>query len=359
MASTTVVLPFALPPAELASELTRNLQAPALAALLSRNNLLEKHVLGDDCRVLPHETWLARAAGVPLANAVMRGFGLAPGEGCWFIVHPVHIQLARNHLVLADSRRLRLDEADARVLFDLAKPFFDELVWGDVDTWFMRADGWQGLDAASPDAAMGSNLADWMPVGPSALAFKKLQNEIQMLWHEHPVNEARQQRGLAPVNSFWMWGGAADGADGRAAGAVAAGAASGVADGAANRVARGAAGGDDTLRLAVATPSAAAAPGWLRALAADGAKAVPGEPGVIVLPHLIPAGAGNDWGAWLGAMQQLEQEWFAPLLAALKDGRTSQLTLILADRDGWKEIRTSAAALRKFWRAQNLKNLTQ
>ena len=325
MASTTVVLPFALPPAELAPELSRNLQAPALATLLSRNSLLKKHSHAGDSRLLPHEAWLIRERG-GLAAAVMRGFGLAPEEGYWFIVHPVHIQLARNHLVLSDSRRLRLDEADARTLFDLAKPFFDELVWGDANTWFMRADGWQELDAASPDAAMGSNLADWMPVGPTALAFKKLQNEIQMLWHEHPVNEARQQRGLPPVNSFWMWGGA----DASAAGTGA--------------------------PFAVAATSA---PGWLAALTTPEAKATPGHAGTVVLPHLIPMGAGNDWGAWLGGMQQLEQEWFAPLLASLRDGRIGELTLILTSRDGTTEIRTSRSALRKFWRAQNLKNLTQ
>jgi hypothetical protein len=329
MASTTVVLPFALPPAELATELSRNLQAPALAALISRNSLLKRHVMDDESRLLPHETWLARQRGA-LATTVMRGFSLAPPEGYWFMVHPVHIQLARNHLVLADPRRLRLDEADARVLFELAKPFFDELAWGDADTWFMRADGWQGLDTASPDAAMGSNLADWMPVGPSALAFKKLQNEIQMLWHEHPANQARQQRGLAPVNSFWMWGGAPAQAETMAP----VGAAS----------------------LAVADGGA---PSWLRAMTTPGAKAVPGDAGIVVLPQLISAGAGNDWGAWLGAMQQLEHEWFAPLLAALRDGRTAELTLILTDREGWTEIRTTKNALRKFWRAQNLKNLTQ
>jgi len=325
MASTTVVLPFALPPAELAPELSRNLKAPALATLLSRNSLLKKHADAADSRLLPHEAWLARERG-GLAAAVMRGFGLAPVEGYWFIVHPVHIQLARNHLVLADPRRLRLDEADARVLFELAKPFFDELVWGDAETWFMRADGWQGLDAASPDAAMGSNLADWMPAGPTALAFKKLQNEIQMLWHEHPVNEARQQRGQPPVNSFWMWGGSA--APARDTGAA----------------------------IAVADSSA---PRWLAALATPGAKAAPGEAGTIVLPQLIPMGAGNDWGAWLGAMQQLEQEWFAPLLAALRDGRIAEVRLVLSSREGTTEIACTKSALHKFWRTQNLKNLTQ
>jgi hypothetical protein len=333
MASTTVVLPFALPPAELAPELTRNLQAPALAALLSRNNLLNKHANSEENRLLPHEEWLARErAG--LATAVMQGFGLAPAEGYWFIVHPVHIQLARNHLVLADSRRLRLDEADSRTLFELAKPFFDELVWGDAETWFMRADGWQALDTASPDAAMGSNLADWMPVGPTALAFKKLQNEIQMLWHEHPVNEGRQFRGLAPVNSFWMWGGASAPASQSPA-----------------------------PELSVASwPAAGPAgtpPSWLGALGTPGKKAAPGVAGTILLPHLIPMGAGNDWGAWLGAMQQLENDWFAPLLASLRDGSTEELTLILTGREGRTDIRTSKSALRKFWRAQNLKNLSQ
>jgi hypothetical protein len=151
-----------------------------------------------------------------------------------------------------------------------------------------------------------------------------------MLWHEHPANQARQQRGLAPANSFWMWGGAPAQAETMAP----AGAAS-----------LAAAGGG--------------APSWLRAMTTPGAKAVPGAAGIVVLPQLISAGAGNDWGAWLGAMQQLEHEWFAPLLAALRDGRTAELTLILTDREGWTEIRTTKNALRKFWRAQNLKNLTQ
>lgn len=333
MASTTVVLPFALPPAELAAELQRNLQAPALATLLTRNKLRQRRAADSDSRVLPHEAWLAshlgaNAGGAPLAAAAMAGFGLPPQAGHWFIVHPVHIQLARNHLVLADPRRLRLEEADARALFDTAQPYFDQLLWGDANTWFMRADDWQALDTASPDAAMGVNLADWMPTGPKALAFKKLQNEIQMLWHEHPANEARQARGLPPVNSFWMWGGAP--------------------------------------AMAAPAPALAVAggPAWLQALAAPQARTADHQQavtagGAVLLPHLIPAGAGNDWSAWLAGMQQLEQDWFAPLLAAVRSGAVEELTLVLTDREGWTEFRITKPALRKFWRTPNLKNLTQ
>jgi hypothetical protein len=33
-------------------------------------------------------------------------------------------------------------------------------------------------------------------------------NEIQMVWHEHPVNLAREERGEVPINSLWLYGGA-------------------------------------------------------------------------------------------------------------------------------------------------------
>jgi hypothetical protein len=333
MASTTVVIPFALPPRELAADITRALQAPALAALLSRNNLHERRRFESDARVLPHESWLSPGRDdAPLAAAVMSGFGMPQQEGYWFIVHPVHIQLARNHLTMADPRHLQLDEADARALFDTVKPYFSTLLYGDATTWFMRADDWTELDTASPDAASGANLADWMPTGPNALAFKKLQNEVQMLWHEHPVNVAREARRLPPVNSFWMWGGAP------AAGPTAPASPVLVAD----------------------------APAWLAALGTPELRdgditrllAGTGERRTAVLGNLLPHGLAGDWSAWLGAMQRLEQEWFTPLLAAVRDGRIGELTLVLTDRDGVTSFRTSKMALRQFWRKQTLKNLT-
>jgi hypothetical protein len=333
MASTTVVIPFALPPKELAADIARALQTPSLATLLSRNSLHERRRFESDARVLPHEAWLSPGKeSAPLAAAVMRGFGMAQPEGYWFIVHPVHVQLSRTHLTMADPRNLHLDEADSRALFETAKPYFNTLLYGDANTWFMRADDWSELDTASPDAAMGNNLADWMPTGPNALGFKKLQNEVQMLWHEHPVNQAREARRLPPVNSFWMWGGAG-----------------------------------------AASPSAAAspvlvadAPAWMQALgtpelrSADVTRllATPGERRTAVLGHLLAPGLAGDWSAWLAEMQRLEQEWFTPLLAAVLGGRAGDLTLVLTDRDGVTSFRTSKMAQRQFWRMKNLKSLT-
>ncbi len=53
-------------------------------------------------------------------------------------------------------------------------------------------------------------------------------------------------------------------------------------------------------------------------------------------------------------MGQLEETLFAPLLAAVKAGRVSKLTLVLSSREGLLETTTSALAQRKFWRSPTL-----
>ncbi|WP_145647148.1 hypothetical protein [Pseudoduganella lurida] len=339
MASTTLVLPFGLPPAEMAPDLVRALQTPSLATLLSRNSTHSTHAFDLDARLLPHEAWLAHALGLagdpstqpaaPFAPAVMRGYGLQPAEGFWFILHPVHVQIG-THLTMPDLRNLPIGEEESRTLFEAALPLFDgpgkALVYGDARTWFLRADDWAALSTASPDAASGDNLHDWMPAGAVARDFRRLQNEVQMLWHAHPVNAGR----ALPVNSFWMWAGAA-------------------------------------ATLPPSSPALATtdAPGWLAALAAPELRdatavqwlATAGAHRLAVPAGLIGAALAEDWGRWLQLMAALEAEWFAPLLGALKSGQLRDVDLVLTNRRGWTTTTTTRLALNKFWRTDTLKNL--
>lgn len=339
MASTTLVLPFGLPPAEMAPDLIRSLQAPALATLLSRNSKHTYHPFDTDARLLPHEAWLAHALALagdpaaqpaaPFAPAVMRGLGLAPDGGYWFIFHPVHLVVG-THLMMPDLRSLRLADADARALFASAVPLFEELgktlVYGDALTWFLRADDWAGLATASPDAAAGDNLHAWLPAGAAARDFRRLLNEVQMLWHTHPVNEGRKQ----PVNSFWLW-----------------------------------AGGPAAQPRPEAPLATAAAPAWANALATPELRdataiqwlAARDPQRTALLGHLAGAGLAEDWSTWLQLMQQLEDQWFAPLLGALRAGQVADVHLVLSNRRGWLENTTTKMALNKFWRQENLKNL--
>ena len=336
MAHITLVLPFALPLPEFAPDLVRALQAPALGALLSRTSGVQRAPKADIAHALPHETWLARELGLgpgqegptPFAVAAMRGVGLEPGQGRWFIVTPAHIQIARSHLMMADTRQISLEDDDGRALFEAARGLCEEighdLRYGDAHTWFLRADDWLGFDTASPDTVANMDLTDFMPKGARAQAYRRLQNEVQMAWHAHPVNAAREARRLPVVNAFWVWGAAVQ-------------------------------------APAPATALASyAVPGWLAALAGRRLDAlarldeVLAQDGLLVAGNLGEAALAADWNGWLQGMQHLEQQLFAPLLAAVKDGRVKSLRLVLSSREGLLEATTGAMAQRKFWRNPTL-----
>jgi hypothetical protein len=56
-------------------------------------------------------------------------------------------------------------------------------------------------------------------------------------------------------------------------------------------------------------------------------------------------------------MHALEASLFAPLLAAVKQGRIKSLRLVLSHRDGHLETTTTPMAQRKFWRRPTLERL--
>lgn len=338
MTQITLVLPFALPPAELAADLIRALKAPALAGLLSRANA-EELPFDPGQRVLPHEAWLSRKLGLSedghpaFAAAAMRGLGLDPGTDSWFIVNPAHVEIARSHLSITDLRQLRLSNVHAKELFETAKPVCDEagktLIYGDAHTWFMRAADWRTLQTASPDAAVGLNLTDWLPTGTNAAEFRKLQNEVQMLWFEHPSNVDRESRGLAAINSFWPWGRSCP----------------------------------DVSVPATPLFAASVVPGWLSAIencpATDLPNPFSGEAAdsMLLRGDLCEAAIGGEWAAWLAGMQRFEVALFAPALAALRAGGKAKMTLILSNRHTLKQFTTSTWSQRAFWRSPSLDRL--
>jgi hypothetical protein len=362
MAHLTLVLPFALPIPEFAPDLARALDAPALAALLSRTSSHQKLPAHPGARALPHELWLARALGLlaggqpAFAGAAMRGFGLEPGAGTWFIINPAHIEIARSHLLMADPRNLGLSEADSRALLEAARPSFEEaghaLEYGDAATWFMRADDWAGMDTASIDSALGMNLTDWMPTGPRALAYRKLQNEVQMVWFTHPANAARTARGLPAVNALWPWSGTTIASRESVVASV--------------RQRLPAQAGTHTERQTPVTTQSIASfetPGWLTALATRKLSALSEittglrENTLFICGNVSAPAIAADWSSWLQQMQRLEAELFAPALAALKNGAIKELRLVLSHRGGHAEYTTTALAQRKFWRRPTLDRL--
>lgn len=165
----------------------------------------------------PHERVLAGALGlvvgdgqVPLGGLLAARVGLPRDGRVWARVSPSHWHLGTEQVTMRDPVDLALDEADALELFEAARPWFEEdgfsLHWVDATVWLMAHPGLEGLRCASVDRVSGRNVDLWLGADPAARRLRRLQSEVQMLWHAHAVNQRRESRGLEPVNSFWVDG---------------------------------------------------------------------------------------------------------------------------------------------------------
>ena len=165
---------------------------------------------------LPHERFLL-GEKAPLAPVLLLGQSkqdINPNEliAC---LQPVHLHATRDHLILMGQNQLDLTTEESAQLLKAALPFIEEDFQGSIlfenrHYWFISAGPFASLASYSVDQAQGRNIDWWMPRDTSeegiAKRWRKLQNEIQMLWHIGPVNEEREQRGMPSINSLWISG---------------------------------------------------------------------------------------------------------------------------------------------------------
>ncbi|WP_251373135.1 hypothetical protein [Polynucleobacter ibericus] len=165
---------------------------------------------------LPHERFLL-GEKAPLAPVLLLGQSkqnINPTE--WIAcLQPVHLHATRDHLILMGQNQIDLTAEESTQLLKAALPFIEEDFQGNIlfenrHYWFIPAGPFASLASYSVDQAHGRNIDWWMPRDTNeegiAKRWRKLQNEIQMLWHIGPVNEEREQRGMPSINSLWISG---------------------------------------------------------------------------------------------------------------------------------------------------------
>ncbi len=165
---------------------------------------------------LPQERFLL-GAHLPIAPILLLGqseLTINPSQiiAC---LQPVHLHATRDHLILMHQHQIDLTEQESTSLLQVALPLIEEdfehklLYQGRLD-WFIPAGPFSSLATHSIEQAHGRNIDWWMPRDSQELGraklWRKLQNEVQMLWHIDPVNEERAQRGLTAINSLWISG---------------------------------------------------------------------------------------------------------------------------------------------------------
>ena len=165
---------------------------------------------------LPQERFLLgdRLPIAPVLLLGQSGLAINPNEtiAC---LQPVHLHATRDHLILMAQSQIDLTENESARLLNVALPFIEEdfgskILFQGQREWFIPAGPFASLATHSIDQAHGRNIDWWMPRDMSEIGiaklWRKLQNEIQMLWHIDPVNEEREQRGYPSINSLWISG---------------------------------------------------------------------------------------------------------------------------------------------------------
>ena len=278
------------------------------------------------------EAWLFGRFGVerqrdwPVAPYTLLADGGAPERHYWMRADPVHLQVGRDSLGLADVAAFDVSRAESEALVETLNRHFGEAMrFYPVrpERWYVRLDKAPDMQTTPPAAARGVAIDENLPSGPDAMRFHALMNEAQMLLHEHPVNDEREARGEPALNSIWFWGGGViDAGRARPFSMVF---------------------GDDPLARGLAL--AAEIPARALPKNADSALAALGDEGLVLVVLDAPREAQLR-----ERRTALERDWFAPLFAALKSGRIGMLTLQLCGADSLLEVETVRSDLRYFWR---------
>src|SRR6267142_2638340 len=282
--------------------------------------------------LVSREAWLFGRFGVPrqrdwpVAPYTLLADGGEPGPHYWMRADPVHLQVGRDSLGLADNTAFEVSRAESEALAEaLNRHFGETMLFYPMQParWYVRLEKAPDMQTTPTAAARGLAIDEKLPSGPDAMRFHALMNEAQMLLHEHPVNTEREARAEPALNSVWFWGG-------------------GVMAAAKERPFSTVV-GDDPLARGLAL--AAGIP--VQALPKDAGSvlAALGDEGLALAVLDAPREAQLR-----ERRTALERDWFGPLLAALKSGRIGMLTLQLCGADSLLEVETVRSDLRYFWR---------
>jgi len=306
-----IVLPGALPDPAAARALLPHLQqaAPTLLGWLARSRAsVQPANLAAGCTA--HEQWQLRERGFRPEPGQNLGAGLGPlwaagppdDEPVW-LAELVHVSPTQSGAAMLPAQDLHITTEQSVALFESAQTLFAgsgfALLRDGDHRWRLRPPAELALQSASPALVGATSVNDWWPQDDSARPWRRLVNELQMLWFDHPVNLARQAQGLPPVNSLWLFGGARHGqldenkaADTRTC---------------------------DALQAPFAAQDWA---GWLAALAELEAQVFQPlarqgtQPGLVLIGHerfatLTPNTLGR-WKQWLPGSRDTWRKWWSP-----------------------------------------------
>jgi hypothetical protein len=323
MKSVHLVIPDLFLPKDIAAAACRGLRLPALEKMLGRGH---SEISGP----VPLESLLCGSFGVacqpdvPIAPISAAFDGLA--EGCWLRADPVHLHLQRDQMLVAD---VPVRGEEASVLCAALNLHFAgqgmEFFAPHPQRWYVRPDTLAHLQTTPLSQAIGCDVRTAWPTGEDASRWHQVFNEIQMLLHAHPLNDAREMRGELPINSVWFWGGGCNPSLDKLYDSVSS---------------------DDVLAEMFA---AAASVPYLKWAAQWSVEDCSGKQ-LLVWTGLRSAMQQGDLAAWGKAFQDFEISYAQPIWQALCAGKIARLQLDIPGEEDLRHVLLTRGDTRAFWR---------
>lgn len=255
---------------------------------------------------LPSADWPVAAVSMAVAAGV---------SSCgWLCATPVHLRPDRDGLVLFDASPLKITASEADALIAAINAVYTDAGWRlqrlAPSQWYWQLPQPPQLITTELAGVIGRDIRRYLPQGEQALFWRQRLNEVQMILHQHPLNQQREQQGKPMINSIWLWGG----------GALP------LFPSTAPPFTSLWANADEALVQGLAAlaqiplqPEPTEVGLWLKQTAGA-------EVGV-VLSDCVLAVSYDDATVWLQTMADLDQRWFAPLVEALNEGILQRLTI--------------------------------
>ncbi|WP_455206030.1 hypothetical protein [Kaarinaea lacus] len=225
---------------------------------------------------------------------------------------PVFLKADRDRLLLLGYKNLDLTLDEAEKIVDEVNRTYNDCEWnmevGNEDRWYIISGQDFNIDTYPLYDVFGKNIDRYLPHGDNERQWRSVVNELQMLFHNSTVNISREIKHLTPVNSVWIWG-------------------------------------QGTLANSVSSTPVQFAQVWSNDALCQGLsnwqgvdhKLLPGTASIwneqsregehlVVLEDLRYL-ARTDFVSWTQQLRQLEDNWFIPLLYAIKSGDIDSLQI--------------------------------
>lgn len=329
-------------------EIYQDLSLPAIETLFAKSLRTKDESKGV-------EDWLCKSFSVekqqdipvaPLTLLADKAGGTETGDGYWLRADPVHLRVEHEQVLLADSRTFSISLEEACQFAEVINKHFAEddlspssgidnrrklisLVPLCADRWYLYMQNIPLIQTHLLSETAAKNINDRFPHGTEEMFWKGILNEIQMLLYEHPLNQAREERGDLAINGIWFWGG----------GVIPKFVTSTYAHVWSNDVfprSLAMACGADYTELPLNF-------GSLQQQNKSGKH-------LVFLDSLHGKFEYGDAYGWRESLKDLEKEWFEPVLNMLKKNAINQVTIITINKGVAINFSITKNNLYKFWR---------